>query len=853
MPEHLPHHGLETQPHLVKTCFVVGVLSWVRYLGRLCTRRKEASFLIFRVTVLLGLSHKKREMRRQARLISRQGLLDLVWYRARYEQFAGAFVSPVVHYLRSGANLGCDPNPLFYTKWYSEEYRSSIPKGLNPLIHYIRKGVGKGCDPSPLFDTRAYLVQHPEMSRDGLNPLSHHLKNGFNTASLTPPVGRADWPSATSYSTDNRGHRVVYVSGEPGTPGHIYRVEMYANALTTRGYDVHVIGVNDVPHSIRLLEAASAIVMWRTVWSGYVERIYSIAKKSGAKVVYDIDDLMIDPALARADVSDEIRFLNLDEKIIANHYALARKSALAADYCSSPTEVLTSALRLLGKPGFVLPNGFDEQTYLCTRRAVAKRRAEPSDGLVRLGYAGGTCSHQKDFSLAVPAIARILRQHPECRLVLFRVEQGERPHVCLDPDEYPELVGLEAQIEWLPFRPLRELPNAIARFDINLAPLEHGNLFCEAKSELKYFEAALAEIPTVASPSIPFAAAIRHGVTGFLARNDEEWYTVLEDLVCDPQKRIQIGKTAFDDVYWRYGPERRAELIGNVMDQMIYGGERAADAFQLELFRRQAPGLPAPQIPEYDVLFESGSRAESAVAVVISLFNHGDFVEEALESAKAQTLAERDLIVVDDCSTDDSASIVNAWLQRNASAFSHAALLKNKVNSGLAAARNAGFSFTDAPYIMVLDADNVLNPNCLERCLAEITRTGAAAAYPMIRKFGEGEGIMGNDDWSPARLAISNYIDAMALVRRSAWARVGGYEKVATVGGWQDYHFWCGFVGLGLRGCWVREVLANYRVHGKSMLHTSTDLPEIKQDLVEQMRFRHPWVDLPQFERSSRV
>jgi glycosyltransferase involved in cell wall biosynthesis len=287
------------------------------------------------------------------------------------------------------------------------------------------------------------------------------------------------------------------------------------------------------------------------------------------------------------------------------------------------------------------------------------------------------------------------------------------------------------------------------------------------------------------------------------------------------------------------------------MEQIIGDGERAANAFQLELLRSQSPNLPPPQCSQYDVLFESGRRAKSAVAVVISLFNYGQFVEEALESVKAQTLAAKDVIVIDDCSTDDSASIARAWLQLNASVFTHAALIKNKVNSGVSLTRNAGFSFTDAPYVMVLDADNLLNPNCLERCFREINRTGAAVAYPLIRKFGESEGIMGNEDWSPARLANANYIDTLALVRRSAWARAGGYQTMFN--GWEDYNLWCRFVELGLRGCWVREILANYRVHGKLLLHTSTDLSKVKQGLVDQMRFNHPWVDLPHFERASRV
>ena len=71
----------------------------------------------------------------------------------------------------------------------------------------------------------------------------------------------------------------------------------------------------------------------------------------------------------------------------------------------------------------------------------------------------------------------------------------------LDLDEFPELTGKRDRIETRPLVPHRELLNEYARLDVNLAPLECGNLrfpFCEGKSELKYFEAALVKVPTVA-------------------------------------------------------------------------------------------------------------------------------------------------------------------------------------------------------------------------------------------------------------------------------------------------------------------------------------------------------------------
>ena len=108
-----------------------------------------------------------------------------------------------------------------------------------------------------------------------------------------------------------------------------------------------------------------------------------------------------------------------------------------------------------------------------------------------------------------------------------------------------------------------------ARFSINLAPLELGNPFCEAKSELKYFDAALVEVPTIATPTEPFRQAIRDGETVLLASQEFEWVDAMMRLLDDAALRARMGRAAYHDVLWRYGPERRlrVQLVSSMIDQ----------------------------------------------------------------------------------------------------------------------------------------------------------------------------------------------------------------------------------------------------------------------------------------------
>lgn len=108
----------------------------------------------------------------------------------------------------------------------------------------------------------------------------------------------------------------------------------------------------------------------------------------------------------------------------------------------------------------------------------------------------------------------------------------------------------------LEFVPWQRLPDLLATFDVNLAPLEHGNPFCEAKSELKWVEAAAVGVPTVASPTAPFRSAIRHGETGFLASTTQEWVDALRLLATDPVRRQAVGAAAAEKLEADYDPKK---------------------------------------------------------------------------------------------------------------------------------------------------------------------------------------------------------------------------------------------------------------------------------------------------------
>ncbi len=644
--------------------------------------------------------------------------------------------------------------------------------------------------------------------------------------------------------TGRRG-RILFLSGEAHTPGSIYRVERYAASARALGWDAEALGLRGVDD--RVLAGADIVVLWRVAWEGHIDGIVEVCRRQGTTVVFDVDDLMIRPELATVEVIDGIRSQRFSEDGTREFFTRVRRTMDASDFVTVTTEELASHVRELQQIAHVLPNGWDAESLVAARRAVRQRRdSGEGEGLLRIGYAGGSRTHQRDFGLAVGAVAALLARRPEARLVLFRDPSSGEGVVLAG--EYPELKPVAAQIEWRDMVPLALLPAEMARFDINLAPLELGNPFCEAKSELKWWEAALVEVPTIASPTGPFARAIEDGRTGLLADGEEAWAEALERLAADPALRARMARDAFHAALAEWGPNARAEALQDVLSQ-VAGGREGARGFELELRRSGAIGpraeggaAPRPALPELrgsEQLFVHDGLRDAEVTVVIPVYNYADFVVEALESVAAQDLRPLDLVVVDDGSTDESVPMVLDWVRAHAGRFNRVEVRRHLTNAGLGFARNSAFAAAETPFVLPLDADNRLAPACCTRLLAAMAG-GAAFAYPQIRSFGDSDQLFGVLPFSPGRLMSGNYVDAMALVAKWAWAAGGGYDHVRF--GWEDYDFWCRLVERGLWGEAVGEVLAEYRVHRGSMIHTQTEQRANKRALVDDMERRHPWL-----------
>lgn len=227
---------------------------------------------------------------------------------------------------------------------------------------------------------------------------------------------------------------------------------------------------------------------------------------------------------------------------------LYRKTAEACNAVITSTDFLAERIRQLGKPVRVHRNAFSLEMLDRSNKAHQSRKR--LDGRIVIGYASGTATHNQDFAQIKPALRTVLHSYPNVELWLVGP---------LDPGkDWSSLADRIHQIKWVPWR---DLPEIQSKFDINLAPLRMDNPFGQSKSEIKYVEAALLRVPTIASLSDAYKYAIRPADNGFLAGDAQEWEQALDLLVRESELRRRVGEIAFQDVMQHYHPSVRAKEL----------------------------------------------------------------------------------------------------------------------------------------------------------------------------------------------------------------------------------------------------------------------------------------------------
>ena len=325
---------------------------------------------------------------------------------------------------------------------------------------------------------------------------------------------------------------------------------------------------------------ADLLLLYRVAYGPRIEALIEQARGRGIPVLFDVDDLVFEPEVVVR--VDPVKAMGLEQAVLYYQGVWRYRWTLrASNAVLTSTAYLAQRAEALGRPTYVHRNGLSGWMLDEAERLLQEERPSSADKVI-IGYGSGTATHRRDFAEAAPALAEVMRRHPQVELLVVGA---------LHPTEalpLPDILRpFRARIRYHPPVAWREWLTLQRQFDINLAPLELGNPYCESKSELKYTEAAIVGVPTVASRTPAFEFAIADGETGFLAGDEAEWVEKLERLVVDTDLRYRMGEAARNDVLRRYHPQVLGEQLRATLTSIV-------DDYHHQ--RREAEDVQAPLI-----------------------------------------------------------------------------------------------------------------------------------------------------------------------------------------------------------------------------------------------------------------
>jgi len=217
--------------------------------------------------------------------------------------------------------------------------------------------------------------------------------------------------------------------------------------------------------------------------------------------------------------------------------------------------------------------------------------------------------------------------------------------------------------------------------------------------------------------------------------------------------------------------------------------------------------------------------SQPLVSVLVTCFNHEQYVEQALDSVAAQTYDNLEMVIVDDCSTDASAHRIRRWID---GVEFEAVLVVNERNLGVCATRNVGLQLCRGDFVSSLSADDWYEPDKIGRQVEffgalEGDVSSVFGNMRLVDEHGSASGTFYPDtvpDEGRAdghifdRLLRKNFLPApTVMTRRAAFDQVGRYDESLS---YDDADMWLRLASR-FRFAYLPGVVVNHRVLGRSL------------------------------------
>ena len=201
------------------------------------------------------------------------------------------------------------------------------------------------------------------------------------------------------------------------------------------------------------------------------------------------------------------------------------------------------------------------------------------------------------------------------------------------------------------------------------------------------------------------------------------------------------------------------------------------------------------------------------LSVIMPVYNGEEFLAEAVESVLEQSFSDFEFLIVDDASTDATASLLEAYAKKD----SRVRVVRNEENLGIANSLNNALSLAEGEFVARMDADDVCVAGRFEKQVAALADADVVGSWVTVVDS-SGEELFVRTyptDVSSRILRECPLAHPAVMFRKLVVVEAGGYD--ASLSTSQDYDLWLRLFSRGARLVNLQESLLLYRVHAGSV------------------------------------
>ena len=245
------------------------------------------------------------------------------------------------------------------------------------------------------------------------------------------------------------------------------------------------------------------------------------------------------------------------------------------------------------------------------------------------------------------------------------------------------------------------------------------------------------------------------------------------------------------------------------------------------------------------------------VSVPVITYNSSKFVLETLESIKAQTYQNIELIISDDCSTDNTIELCQKWVEKNKDRFIRTQIITSEMNTGVSANLNRAETACQGEWVKGIAGDDLLMPNCIIDCVEYVQQhSDIIYLFGRIEAFGsieERNEYFTNEvfDYSFFDLDVKGQFEQLVFGHNSVPAPTCFYNREKSIDLGiinderipllEDWPKWISILRKGVKLYAIEKVLVRYRIHNGSLSTTNKGSVKMMESMqLFNLYYRYP-------------